>query len=85
MPTGTEESESASRLQQQLKALGNRYAVEILQVLSPEIGDIIPSFGWDRIVDGILRLSGFRRPRRMPSEEKTVEEAEYEKNRQRFV
>ncbi|MFW9945091.1 MAG: DEAD/DEAH box helicase, partial [Candidatus Sifarchaeia archaeon] len=85
MPTGTEESESASRLQQQLKALGNRYAVEILQVLSPEIGDIIPSFGWDQIVDGILKLSGFRKPRRMPSGEKTVEEAEYEKHRQRFV
>ncbi|MFX1264836.1 MAG: DEAD/DEAH box helicase [Promethearchaeota archaeon] len=85
MPTGTKESERASRLQQQLKALGNRYAVEILQVLSPEIGDIIPSFGWDLIVDGILELGGVRRPSSMPSGEKTEDEAEYEKHRQRFV
>jgi len=85
MPTGTEESERASRLQQQLKALGNRYAVEILQVLSPEIGDIIPSFGWNRIVDGILELSGVSRPQSLPSGEKTEEEVEYERHRQRFV
>ncbi len=85
MPTRTEESESASRLQKQLKALGNRYAVEILQVLSPGIGDIIPSLGWDRIVDRILELGGVGRPRSVPSGERTEEEAEYEKHRQRVV
>ena len=83
MPTGTKES--VPHLQQQLKALGNRYAVEILQVLSPKMGEMIPSLGWEQIVDGILKLSGVSRPLSRPSGEKTEEEAEYERHRQRFV
>lgn len=72
-------------LQDQLKALGNRYAVEILQVLSPKTGDIIPSFGWDGIVDGVLSLRGIERPAPSPAGGKTKEEADYQKVRQRFV
>ena len=72
-------------LQDQLKALGNRYAVEILQVLSPKTGDIIPSFGWDGIVDGVLSLRAVARPTPSPTGEKTQEEADYQEIRQRFV
>ncbi|MFX0106996.1 MAG: DEAD/DEAH box helicase, partial [Candidatus Hodarchaeota archaeon] len=73
------------RLQDQLKALGNRYAVEILQVLSPQTGDIIPSKGWDSLVDGVLELQRVVRPKPSKTGEKTQREAEYQKIRQRFV
>ncbi|MHA1924453.1 MAG: DEAD/DEAH box helicase, partial [Candidatus Thorarchaeota archaeon] len=77
--------ERVANLQDQLKALGNRYAVEILQVLSPKTGDIIPSLGWDEIVDGVLRLKGFHKPEPSPTGGKTQQEADYQERRQRFV
>ncbi|MHA2379504.1 MAG: DEAD/DEAH box helicase [Candidatus Thorarchaeota archaeon] len=85
MSDGIKESDGILDLQQKLKALGNRYAIEILQVLSPKTGDIIPSLGWEEIVDGVLELGGVSRPQDRPGGEKTKEEAEYEKRRQRFV
>ncbi|MFQ5833050.1 MAG: DEAD/DEAH box helicase [Candidatus Thorarchaeota archaeon] len=85
MSARSRKDESLSELQQQLKALGNRYAVEILQVLSPKTGEIITSVGWDGIVDGVLELQGMRRPESRPGNEKTQDEAEYEKQRKRFV
>jgi len=41
-------------LREKLKALSNRYAVELLEVLNPKAGDIIPDMGWVDIVEGIL-------------------------------
>jgi replicative superfamily II helicase len=79
------EDEQVAKLQNQLKALGNRYAVEILQVLSPKTGDIIPSLGWDGIVDGVLELKGFQKPEPSPEGGKTQQEADYQEKRQRFV
>ncbi|MHA2143132.1 MAG: DEAD/DEAH box helicase, partial [Candidatus Thorarchaeota archaeon] len=79
------EDEQVIILQNQLKALGNRYAVEILQVLSPKTGDIIPSLGWDGIVDGVLELKGIHKPEPRPAGEKTQQEVSYQEIRQRFV
>ncbi|MFW9884698.1 MAG: DEAD/DEAH box helicase [Candidatus Thorarchaeota archaeon] len=79
------DDERVAKLQEQLKALGNRYAVEILQVLSPKTGDIIPSLGWDGIVDGVLELKGFHKPDPSPAGGKSQEEADYQEKRQRFV
>jgi len=74
-----------AKLQDQLKALGNRYAVEILQVLSPKTGDIIPSLGWEGIVDGVLELKRVHRPEPSTVGGKTQQEADYQEKRQRFV
>ena len=79
------EDEQVAKLPDQLKALGNRYAVEILQVLSPKTGDIIPSLGWDGIVDGVLELRGIHKPDPRPVGGKTQHEADYQEKRQRFV
>ncbi|MFX1369197.1 MAG: DEAD/DEAH box helicase [Promethearchaeota archaeon] len=79
------EDESIAELQEQLKALGNRYAVEILQVLSPRMGDIIPNLGWDGIVDGVLQLHGLVKPVEKRKEGRTQEEVQYQKARQKFV
>ncbi|MFX1440902.1 MAG: hypothetical protein ACFFFD_11690, partial [Promethearchaeota archaeon] len=73
------------KLQEQLKALGNRYAVEILQVLSPKTGDMIPSLGWEGVIDGVLELKGFHKPDPSPSGDKTQQEADYQEKHQRFV
>ena len=78
---GTELNVMRSRL----RALGNRYAIEILQVLSPESGEIIPSIGWDEIVEGILDLMGTVRPKPSKIGEKSEKEAEYERQKKRFA
>jgi helicase len=85
MSSRVSEDESIAELQDQLKALGNRYAVEILQVLSPRMGDIIPSLGWDGIVDGVLQLHGMTKPVERKKEERTQEDVQYQKTRQKFV
>jgi replicative superfamily II helicase len=79
------EDTQIAKLQEQIKALGNRYAVEILQVLSPKTGDIIPSLGWDGIVDGVLELKGVHRPEPSTVGGKTQQEADYQEKRQRFA
>ncbi|MHA2118392.1 MAG: hypothetical protein ACW98J_05700 [Candidatus Thorarchaeota archaeon] len=81
MSTRSLEDEQVAKLQNQLKALGNRYAVEILQVLSPKTGDIIPSLGWDGIVDGVLELKGFQKPEPSLGGGKTQQEADYQEKR----
>lgn len=72
-------------LQNQLKALGNRYAVEMLEILNPHMGEIIPSLGWDGIIDGILQLQGIEKPADRNGERRTQEEARYQKFRRKFV
>ena len=74
-----------AELRGQLKALSNRYAVEILQVLNPASGDIVPTMGWDDIVAGILTLHGIPVPQQAPTGEKTQLEVEYGKERHRLV
>lgn len=72
-------------IRKQLKALSNRHAVEILQVLNPDTGEVIESMGWDEIVEGMLRLRGFRKPEERKGKEKTQEESTYEKKRKSLV
>ena len=79
------ENEKLKELRVQLKALANRYSVEILQVLSPETGDMIPSLGWDSIVDGVLGVMGIRRPKLRAGTEKSHEQVQFEKTRKRFA
>jgi replicative superfamily II helicase len=76
------ESDVLSRLRGQLKALSNRHAIEILQVLNPKTGDIVPTLGWDSIVEGLLILEGITKPKSSRKGEKTQEEAKYEQSRQ---
>ncbi|MDF1537998.1 MAG: DEAD/DEAH box helicase [Candidatus Thorarchaeota archaeon] len=72
-------------MRSRLRALGNRYAIEILEILSPESGDIIPNMGWDQIIEGILELMGTVRPKPSKSKEKSGVEAEYERNKKKFA
>ncbi|MHA1768824.1 MAG: DEAD/DEAH box helicase [Candidatus Thorarchaeota archaeon] len=79
------EDQSTAELREQLKALSNRYAIEILQVLSPETGEIVPTRGWDQIVEGLLELEGVKKPRRMRKGEKTAQQVLYERKRQSLM
>jgi replicative superfamily II helicase len=79
------ETHPFNELRGQLKALSNRYAVEILQALNPASGDIVPTMGWDDIVQGILALHGIENPEPVRTGEKTQAEVKYEKKRRRLV
>ncbi|MHA2187644.1 MAG: DEAD/DEAH box helicase [Candidatus Thorarchaeota archaeon] len=79
------ENDKLKELRGQLKALANRYSVEILQVLNPETGDMIPSLGWDSIVDGVLDIMGIRKPKVGVDGEKSQEQVQFEKTRKRFA
>lgn len=68
-----------------MKALSNRYAVEILRALSPRAGDIVPSLGWDDIVDNILIMQGLSPPSIMVEGERTEEQSKYEKRRKQLA
>jgi len=82
MSENRKEDEALSRLRGQLKALSNRHAIEILQVLNPQTGEIVPTLGWDSIVEGLLSLDKIVRPKKSPSGEMTQDEADYEEKRQ---
>ena len=79
------EDEDLSNLREQLKALSNRYAMEILQVLSPQTGEIVPTLGWDSIVEGMLVLQGIDRPSSRARGERTQTQAEYDQLRQSLM
>ncbi len=68
-----------------LKSLGNRYSIEILQVLSPKAGEIIPHLGWEEIVEGILEIKGYKKQSSGTKSERTQSEAEYEEEKQRYT
>ncbi|NHJ12598.1 MAG: DEAD/DEAH box helicase [Candidatus Thorarchaeota archaeon] len=85
MVPGNRGDDIVPELQNQLKALGNRHAVEILEILSPRMGDIIPSLGWDGIVDGILQFQGIDKHAEGKREGRSQAEAKYQKARQKFV
>jgi replicative superfamily II helicase len=72
-------------LRKQLKALSNRYAVDILRVLNPATGEMIEGMSWDYIFDGILELSGVQKPKSVKTGEKTSSQAEYQKKRTSLV
>ncbi len=74
-----------AELRKQLKALSNRYAVDILRVLNPGTGEVIPSLSWDHLFDGILELDGTSRPESTRSGEKTSALAQYQKKRKALV
>ncbi|MFW9838535.1 MAG: hypothetical protein ACFFE7_13540, partial [Candidatus Thorarchaeota archaeon] len=78
MPTLRKEEEDLSDLRNQLKALSNRHALEILQVLSPKTGEIVPTLGWDSIVEGMLALDGIQKQTSKSKGERTQTQAEYE-------
>ena len=78
----SKEDEALSRLRGQLKALSNRHAIEILQVLNPQTGEIVPTLGWDSIVEGLLALDKIVKPKKGPKDETTQDEADYEEKRQ---
>jgi replicative superfamily II helicase len=78
------EDDHTPDLRVQLKSLSNRYAVELLHVLSPKTGGIVPSMGWDEIVAGILKTRGLKKSSGKKGE-KTQADAEYEKARTRLV
>lgn len=79
------EDEDLSKLREQLKALSNRHAMEILQVLSPQTGEIVPTLGWDGIVEGMIALEGVRKPVVASRNEKSQQQAEYENLRQTLM
>ncbi|MHA1614626.1 MAG: DEAD/DEAH box helicase, partial [Candidatus Thorarchaeota archaeon] len=82
MSARSKEEDSLSRLRGQLKALSNRHAIEILQVLNPQTGEIVPTLGWDSIVEGLLVLDSIVKPDKDSKGEKTQDEADYEEKRQ---
>jgi hypothetical protein len=43
--------------------------MEILQVLRPQTGEIVPTLGWDSIVEGMLALDGIDKPSSKSKEE----------------
>ncbi len=79
------EDEDLSNLREQLKSLSNRHAMEILQVLSPQTGEIVPTLGWDNIVEGMLSLEGIEKPTTEGKGERTQSQAEYEQLRQSLM
>jgi len=79
------EDEDLSKLRDQLKALSNRHAIEILEVLSPKTGEIVPTLGWDGIVEGMLALEGVTRPASTPQTEESQQQADYDKQRQTLM
>lgn len=82
MSARTKEEDAQSRLRNQLKALSNRHAIEILQVLNPQTGEMVPTLGWDSIVEGLLSLDGIVKPGKESRGEKTHDEVVYEEKRQ---
>ncbi|MBN2230917.1 MAG: DEAD/DEAH box helicase [Candidatus Thorarchaeota archaeon] len=82
MSRRSKEDNILSRLRDQLKALSNRYAIEILQVLSPQTGEMVPTLGWDNIVEGLLSLDNINKPKTGPKGERSQEEVRYEELRQ---
>ncbi|MGY5862375.1 MAG: DEAD/DEAH box helicase [Candidatus Thorarchaeota archaeon] len=72
-------------LQRQLKALGNRYAMEILAALSPQTGKIVPTLGWEEIVEGILLQGGLTRPALQARGEKTQQQIAWEAKRKKLI
>ena len=82
MSKPNEVEDNLSRLRDQLKALSNRHAIEILQVLNPQTGEIIPTFGWDSIAEGLLAQKGIIKPDRGLKGERTQDEAKYDDMRQ---
>ncbi|MHA2395868.1 MAG: DEAD/DEAH box helicase [Candidatus Thorarchaeota archaeon] len=85
MPTRRKEDDDLSNLRDQLKSLSNRHAMEILQVLSPQTGEIVPTLGWDSIVEGMLALDGIDRPSSKSKGERSQTQAEYEHLRQSLM
>ena len=79
------EDEDLSKLRDQLKALSNRHAIEILQVLSPKTGEMVPTLGWDGIVEGMLALEGVLQPVSTSHTEKSQQQAAYDKQRQTLM
>lgn len=85
MSAHNKEEDPQSRLRDQLKALSNRHAIEILQVLNPQTGEIVPTLGWDSIVEGLLSLDGFVKPTASQNGEKSQDEVTYEEARQGLI
>jgi helicase len=85
MSTRRKEDEDLSNIRDQLKALSNRYAIEILQVLSPKTGEIVPTHGWDNIVEGMLALDGINKPSSKSKGERSQTQATYEDLRQSLM
>ncbi|MFW9964380.1 MAG: hypothetical protein ACFFCX_12490, partial [Candidatus Sifarchaeia archaeon] len=85
MPARRKEDKDLYDLREQLKALSNRHAIEILQVLSPMTGEIVPTLGWDNIVDGILALDGIQKQSSKSKGERTQTQVEYESLRQSLM
>ncbi|MGY5863618.1 MAG: DEAD/DEAH box helicase [Candidatus Thorarchaeota archaeon] len=81
MSARRKEDKDLSKLREQLKALSNRHAMEILQVLSPQTGEIIPTLGWEGIVEGMLTLEGVTKPDVTASTEKSQDQAEFDRLR----
>ena len=82
MSARSKEEEAQSRLRSQLKALSNRHAIEILQVLNPQSGEMVPTLGWDSIVEGLLALDEILKPEKDSKGEKTQDEVTYDEKRQ---
>ena len=80
-----EVDDTLSKLRDQLKALSNRHAIEILQVLNPQTGEIIPTLGWDSIVEGLVAIEGIKKPKSGPKGERTQAQANYEEMRQSLM
>jgi superfamily II DNA or RNA helicase len=85
MPRVRTDEKELDALRGKLRFLGNRYAIEILQVLSPEKGDIIQNMGWDEIVEGIMGQMGYEKPKTRTRGERSAEEVRYTKLRKRFA
>ena len=82
MSARSKEEDAQSRLRDQLKALSNRHAIEILQVLNPQTGEMVPTLGWDAVVEGLLSLEDVVKPKRSSKGEKSQDEVIYDEKRQ---
>ncbi len=85
MPAEKPEIDDLKGLRANLRSLGNRYAIEILQVLNPEAGDIIPEMGWEEIVEGLLSNMGYNIPKSRPDGERSDEMVNYDNARKKLT
>jgi helicase len=59
--------------------------MEILAALSPQAGEIIPTSGWEEIVEGILLQRGMTRPAIHAKGEKTQQQVTWETDRKKLI
>ncbi len=62
MSPAMRDDDTSTLLKRRLRILTNRYAIEILQALSSDVGEIVPEIGWEEVVERVLKLMDNLRP-----------------------